>query len=251
MQRGRHSVEFLPDGKTVVLAHDVPDGNQKMLYWARIRAVAPAQPEPFVPPGQLKDLTPIDTTGATTLPLVIGHTLPDWNTGQTVFFIQAPMKPFQALTPDDVHSVLANGTYIWEVKNLTGSHHNFHTHGWSFQHIETEFVDLDDPSNDRIDPAPRLENKDTILLSRRPGSVAGRSWSITRLAVKFDDAGREAQVCAYGKQPSSVRSGGWLAHCHILEHAALGMMTFFQVNAPFFWDDFEIGDLLKWSVVFP
>ncbi len=183
----------------------------------------------------------------------MGHSVPDWDTGEVVFFLQAPGKPFMALTPDDVHTVAENGTYVWEVKNLTASVHNFHTHGWSFQHIETEWVDLDDPDNPErnyILPAEHLENKDTIPLASRHGDVPGRSFTITRLAVTFSDEGREGQIAAAGKTPSEDGSGGWLAHCHILEHSSKGMMTFFQVgDAPIFRDNFETGGLDLWSEI--
>ena len=157
------------------------------------------------------------------------------------------------LTPDDVHSVVGNKTYVWEVKNLTGSHHNFHTHGWSFQHIETEFVDLDfpdDPERNYIEPATHLENKDVFLLKRRPGTVPMRSWSLSRFAVNFRDTGREGQINAHGKVPTAETSGGWLAHCHILEHSTRGMMTFFQINDVFV-DGFESGDTSAWSMTVP
>jgi FtsP/CotA-like multicopper oxidase with cupredoxin domain len=251
-QRGRHSVDFLPDG-TVVLAHDIPDGSNEVIHFALVVAEGPPGATEWVPPDPLTRLTPIDTEGAPALPLVMGHTVPDWNTGEVTFFVQAPGKPFQLLTPQDVHSVLTHGTYVWEVKNLTGSHHNFHTHGWGFQHIETEFVDLDfpnDPDRNYIEPATHLENKDTFLIKRRPGTVPLRSWSIGRFAVNFRDTGREGQIAASGKVAGETTSGGWLAHCHILEHSARGMMTFFQI-ADIFMDGFESGDTSAWSATIP
>ncbi|MDH3402700.1 MAG: multicopper oxidase family protein [Acidobacteriota bacterium] len=251
-QRGRHSVEFLPDG-TVVLAHDVPDGTNEVIHFALVVVEGPPGAVEWVPPDPLTTLTRIDTTDAPTLPLVMGHTIPDWETGEVVFFVQAPGKPFEALTPRDVHSVTTHGTYVWEVKNLTGSHHNFHTHGWGFQHIETEFVDLDfpnDPERNYVEPATHLENKDTFLIKRRPGTVPGHSWSIGRFAVNFRDKGRVGRIAASGKVPGDATSGGWLAHCHILEHSALGMMTFFQI-ADVFADGFESGDTSAWSGAVP
>ena len=127
----------------------------------------------------------------------------------------------------------AGGTYVWEVRNLTDGLHNFHLHGWSFQKIETEWVDMDDPGNplkNFVVPATVLENKDTQLLPRRLDTVIGRSWTISRFAVTFIDTGRPGQVEAAGKEPTAQRSGGWLIHCHILEHAAAGMMSFFEVS---------------------
>ena len=167
--------------------------------------------------------------------------------------IQAPGKPFPALTPGDVHTVSAGGTYVWEVKNLTGGHHNFHTHGWSFQHLETEFVDLSDPTNpdtNYVQPATHLEDKDTFLIRRRPGFVPGESFSVSRFAATFDELGREGRISADGKVPTPKRSGGWLAHCHILEHSGRGMMTFFQVT-DLFVDGFESGNTAAWSAAAP
>ncbi len=247
-QRGRHSVEFLSDG-TVTLAHNVPDGTQSSEVYGVIQLTGDSTATTFEPPATLRPLQPIDVTDAPSLPLFMGHTIPDWNTGEVTFFIQALGKPFGMLTPRDIHTVETNGTYVWQVRNLTGGHHNFHTHGFSFQHIETEFVDLDfpdDPTRNFVEPATHLENKDTILIKRRPGTVPGRSFSISRFAVKFTDTGREGQISASGKVPSATRSGGWLAHCHILEHSGSGMMTFFQLS-DVFADGFESGDLTAWS----
>ena len=247
-QRGRHSVVFNPDG-TVSLAHNVPDGSRPSELYGVIQLFGDSTQTEYEPPTTLRSLTPIDTTDARVLRLTLGHTFPNWDTGEVMAFIQAPGKPFPLLTPEDVYTVHAGGTYIWEVKNLTGGHHNFHTHGWSFQHIETEFVDLTNPSDPNlnyIEQATHLENKDTFLLKRRPSFVPGQSFSITRFAVTFDDTGREGQITAETKIPTATRSGGWLAHCHILEHSGRGMMTFFQV-AGVFADSFESGDTQAWS----
>jgi len=250
-QRGRHSVIFNPD-ETVTLGHSVPDGDQQVLAFNRVFLFGPSDETEYTPPDPLVTLEPL-ATGQQPLALTLGHTVPDWNTGEVVFFIQAPGKPFPVLTPDDVHSVVGNRTYMWEVRNLTGSHHNFHTHGFGFQHIETEFVDLDfpkDPDRNYIEPASHLENKDTFLVKRRPGTVPMRSWSISRFAVNFRDSGREGLINAAGKVPGVETSGGWLAHCHILEHGNRGMMTFFQIN-DIFSDGFESGDTSAWSSSIP
>ena len=107
--------------------------------------------------------------------------------------------------------------------------HNFHIHGFMFQLIETEYVDLEMAKNNYTVPAPILEEKDTIHLPRRPGMMMGKSWSITRLAIRFSDEGREGQILASGKMPTDTTSGGWLFHCHILDHGARGMANFLQI----------------------
>lgn len=153
------------------------------------------------------------------------------------------------LTPDDVYTLDVDETYIWEVRNLTGSHHNFHTHGFAFQHFETELVDLDNPSNNAVIRERHVENKDTVLLVRRPGSVPGRSWSITRVLMRTDDTGREGQIYASGKVPTATTSGGWLVHCHILEHSGRGMATFFQIDGRIHLDGFDDGTTDLWDAV--
>lgn len=251
-QRGRHSVDFNDDG-TVTLAHDVPDGTRSPLLFAFLDLVGSSQQAGYQPPAGLRPLEAIDPSGASALELTLGHTIPDWQTGEVKAFIQDVGKPFALLDAADVYTVSPGRTYVWEVKNLTGSHHNFHTHGWSFQHLDTRFVDLADPGNpdtNYIEVASHLEHKDTFLIKRRPGTVPGQSFSLTRFAVRFDESGREQQVAAYDLAPTATRSGGWLAHCHILEHAALGMMTFFQVT-DLFADGFETGDLAAWGEVAP
>ena len=241
MPRGRHSVAFDPACCGVTISHP-PDGQNLQLLYANIELFGSGFQTIFNPPTSLVDLQAIGTSNAPTLPLVMGHTIPDWEDGTVKMFLQAMMKPFGVLTPEDVYTVIPNKTYIWEVRNLTGSHHNFHTHGFAFQHIETEFVDLDaldDPFLNRIEPATHLENKDTFLVPSRPSGVRLRSWSISRFAVNFRDTGRKGQIKAGGLVPTATTSGGWLMHCHLLEHSALGMMSFFQVEPALFSDGFE------------
>lgn len=239
--RGKHNVEFNSDG-TVSLTHGVDDGDRFPIILARTTFTGPELTDPFEPPAVLRDIEPIDITDAPSLPLMLGHTIPDWETGEVTGFIQGMGLPFHMLTPDDVHTVTPRSTFVWEVRNMTESRHNFHTHGFSFQHIDTTYVDLDNPDDPDVnftEPAEYLENKDTLMLQPRPGLVRGRSFSITRLAVFFNDEGREEQIYASGREPTSTTSGGWLAHCHILEHSARGMMTYFQVVDDLFSDGFE------------
>lgn len=240
--KGRHTISFAPECCDVMITHP-PDGDAPQLVYAEIELTGDKTETGYTPPTTLVDLEPIDVTGVPTLPLVIGHTIPDWNDGTVKMFLQAMGKPFPVLTPDDVYTVKPRETYIWEVRNLTASHHNFHTHGFGFQHIETQFVDLDFPEDtfkNRTEPATHLENKDTFLVPSRPGAVRGRSFTIGRFAVNFRDDGREGQIAASGKVPTATKSGGWLAHCHVLEHSNLGMMTFFQIDEHvLFKDGFE------------
>lgn len=241
--RGRHSVSYDAAGN-ILVGDDENDGKAQPVTMLTLRPVGRPGGAAYEPPANLASIPSIDTSGAKTINLEFGHTPPDAD-GNVVFFVQrkentgqCPLPPgvpcplpFPLVTPDDAPTVTVGDTRIIEVNNLTGGDHNFHQHGFFFQHIETEFVDLDDPSNNRIEPAVRLEWNDTIRLPRRPGAPM-RSRSITRLAVVFDDTGREGQVEAFGKEPGAVTSGGWVFHCHILEHADTGMMSFLQVLNP-------------------
>jgi len=123
---------------------------------------------------------------------------------------------------------------------MTGGDHPFHLHGFFFQVLETI---KKDPSGNIIEviSAPALENKDMVNLPRRPG--ARGSVSIVKIAIKFDPAeGLQASdILANGGVAAIMNadldhglrghSGGWQFHCHILEHADTGMMSYVEV-----WD---------------
>ncbi len=80
-----------------------------------------------------------------------------------------------------------NTVEVWELGNTTNYHHPFHLHGFFFRVLTVN------------GKAPALsEWKDTIDVP--PGSTL-------RVAIPFDD-----------------RPGMWMFHCHILDHADLGMM---------------------------
>jgi FtsP/CotA-like multicopper oxidase with cupredoxin domain len=227
--RGRHSAFYMSSG-AIGLGHDhldgmlPPEAMMTLLPFGRVTG-----PEMF-PPAELRQIDEIDATGAPTIMVMMGHTAPDQN-GDVTFFVQmkdgAPL-PFAAITSADAPVVQVGDTRIWSVNNMTGGDHNFHTHGFHFQHVDTKFVDMDTPENNFVVPASHLEDKDTILVPRRPGAK-GRSRTIVRLKAVFDDTGREGQIVAFGKIPDGDLSGGWVFHCHLLEHAAQGMMSFLQV----------------------
>ncbi|MBW1845119.1 MAG: multicopper oxidase family protein, partial [Deltaproteobacteria bacterium] len=190
--------------------------------------------EDYVPPDTLRSIPPIDLSGAGLITSRFVHSLPDDVTGEMTFAVimkNGMPVPFPAWTPADAPTVAPGDTVIWDVVNLTGGNHSFHLHGFMFEVLEYEFIDRDTPAyNFKIRPAYR-EEKDTVQLPFRPGSLQ-RSSTITRLAVRFDDTGREGQILAAGKVPGPETSGGWLFHCHLLEHARLGMMGFLQIINP-------------------
>jgi FtsP/CotA-like multicopper oxidase with cupredoxin domain len=230
--RGRHTVFYKKDG-TIGLGHnDKNDGDRKPRRLLTLIANGPSFEGDYSPPAKLRTITPVDVTktNPVTITSMFGHTFPD-EKGDVTFFMQ--MKdgmplPFQSVMPQDAPTVKVGDTVIWEVHNLAGGAHNFHLHGFTFQLLETEFLDMDTPENNRVVPAPYLEDKDTIFLPGRTGA-RGKSRTITRLALTIDDAGREGQIVAYGKAPSTDLSGGWVVHCHLLEHSSRGMMSFLQV----------------------
>lgn len=190
--------------------------------------------EDYVPPVHLGTIDRVYPDWNNVIRTMFGHSLPDDVTGDMTFFAQ--MKdgmglPFGAVTPQDAPTVAPGQTAVWNVINMTGGIHNFHLHGFEFQVLEHRFVDLDTPAFNFTIQAPYLEDKDTVQLPLRPGAFQ-RSATVTRLAVRFDDTGREGQIEAFGKVPGSLTSGGWLFHCHLLEHGKLGMMSFLQVVSP-------------------
>lgn len=159
-----------------------------------------------------------------------GHAMGEMPMGEMPMVGMATGVTFADFMPHMAPTVVPNESRIIEVVNNTGGMHNFHLHGFMFQHIETVFQD-DEAGTSHVVPAAYLENKDTIVIPGRPGAMM-KSRSITRLAVTFSDEGREGQIYAAGKSPTHNTSGGWLYHCHVLEHAARGMAGFLQVVAP-------------------
>jgi FtsP/CotA-like multicopper oxidase with cupredoxin domain len=84
-------------------------------------------------------------------------------------------------------------TDIWTVSNQSNFDHPVHLHGFFFQELE----------NDSLEPRRPLEWRDTVNVPQ---------WSDVTFAVKYDD-----------------RPGTWMFHCHILDHAEVGMMTMLEV----------------------
>ena len=81
---------------------------------------------------------------------------------------------------------------VWDVVNRSPVHHPFHLHGYFFQVLEENGKAHD-----------RLSWSDTVNVP---------AFGSVRIAWLPDD-----------------RPGGWMYHCHILEHHAAGMMAHFEV----------------------
>lgn len=247
--RGRHVAFYTEDG-TVGLGHDHNDGKAPPETLMRLIPVGPGDGK-----GDRNDaiayasvrpatIDPLDAAGLPVIQLELGHSTPDQH-GDVNFFVQRKENtgqcglpegmpcplPFGKVTADDAPSVTVGETRIVEITNLTGGDHNFHLHGFFFQYLDTRFVDMDNPGNNRLVPAGHQEVQDTIRIPARPGA-AMRSRTVTRVAVRFDDPGREGQVAAHGGEAGPDSSGGWIFHCHILDHAARGMMSYIQVRNP-------------------
>ncbi len=235
--RGAHTVMYNPDmSGTIVLGDDVTDGNALPDLLFRIVPQGP-QGTPYIPPANLRTIPAIDPNDvAGTLQLVMGHQLPPLPpTGDVKLFIQmingspAPMPLIGSLDALDLE---VGKTYRWEVKNLTHMDHPFHTHGWTFQPYEIEYTHVVDPTLNYVEEIGYLENKDTFRVPGRRDPVPFSSNTTLRALATFNDDGREGEVRAEGLYPGDDTSGGWLAHCHILEHSKNGMMTFFETRYP-------------------
>jgi FtsP/CotA-like multicopper oxidase with cupredoxin domain len=83
-------------------------------------------------------------------------------------------------------------TEVWEIVNDSEMDHPFHLHGMFFQVLEVAGVTV-----------PPLAFKDTFIVPRETNA---------HIAVTYDAA------------------GDWVYHCHILEHAERGMMSFLRVE---------------------
>ncbi|WP_437325283.1 multicopper oxidase family protein [Sorangium sp. So ce381] len=79
-------------------------------------------------------------------------------------------------------------THVFDLKNDAEMDHPFHLHGFFFQVLARDGVPVAEDA---------LANKDTLILPQ---------LSTTTVVARFDEP------------------GDWMYHCHILEHAARGMM---------------------------
>ncbi len=230
--RGRHQAAYMDDG-SIGFSHAHHDGKAAPQVLATFEVVGGRHGHEYVPPSPLTSIPTLSANGAALLPVMFGHSMPNVD-GDVTFFVQ--MKngmplPFDAVTAADAHTVTVGETRMWNVVNMTGGDHNFHPHGFTFQPVAYVFQDdaaATPEEQEIVVPFDYTEIKDTIRIPRRPGAM-GSSRTILRALVRFDDAGREGQVAAAGKTPGNDSSGGWVFHCHILEHSKRGMMSFFQV----------------------
>ena len=137
--------------------------------------------------------------------------------------------PFQSLTSEISPTVRSGDFIVWEIHNLTDLDRNFHLHGFPFQWIEIEYIDDELSPNHIIIPAAFTENKDTILIPKRPGNEK-RSRTIVRVVSKMDDWRREGMIKGFGLKPTQSRSGGWIYGTSMIDAAAQGMRGILQIR---------------------
>lgn len=160
-------------------------------------------PDPPVPLMKLRIAEDAPGKGAKPLPETLRTIEPIDTTGARVQGIDLMEKPgpigavlgINGKTMDEAEPLHAsiNSVEIWEVTNSTPYDHPFHLHGFSFQVLD---IDGEAPV--------RREWKDTVNVQPKQK---------IRIAIPFDD-----------------RPGHWMFHCHILDHAELGMMSVLEVK---------------------
>ena len=244
--RGRHAAVYNSLGM-IMLPDDPLDGAYPTVpYFDMTLTGTDPGTGAYVPPSTLRTL-PEFGTPVGVLPVTYGHGAPDMN-GDVTMFVQAEMQminmvmtmvPLPAMKIDsfNAHDVTVGETWDWEVTNLSHGDHNFHTHGFFFELLEYRWEDDLNPTDPTLNfffnPFQR-RIKDTVRIPARQGAK-GTSRSITTLRAKFSDTGRVGRTAASGMLPTfddagNWTSGGWLFHCHMLEHSGRGMLSVFEVH---------------------
>lgn len=267
--RGRHRAHLSPSGDFPYdFLRDPRDGRLPTRQLMPVRIVPSTRVAVDLATYErpLRTLLPaVVPDGARRLPITLGHSIPDAN-GNMMFFAQAEMAPvedpvtgamrmqmkgipFMKLTPDKAPSARVGDTVVLEVTNMTMGSHPFHLHGFFFRHLETEFIDEDNPELNQVTlaDADHRAEKDTFLVPGRTG-LRMRSKTITRFLVHLDDPFRKGKLAAYGGGPMHLlpgedftmadrmrlfmaqkRSGGWLFHCHMQDHSSNGMVGYLNL----------------------
>lgn len=252
--RGRHSIEIKDmdmmggmgmggmggpmgmNGQMVVMGDDEMDGIYPDIPLMRIVfKKGHKHARKLDLPKKLRTIEPIDVTGAAEITLKFGHSMP-MPDGSINFLING--KTYNEVTPDDAPDAQIGETQVWNLVNMTGGDHPFHLHGFFFQVLETIYKDKDGNVLEVV-PAPQLENVDMVNMPARQGPMG--AMSVTKIAINFSPADglTAAEVAANGgkdvienanlEMGQRGRAGGWQFHCHILEHADTGMMSFVEV----------------------
>ena len=246
--RGRH-VAFFDTAGNIQLGPDPVDGNYPNQQFLEIVTQGPDPGNgEHVLPTKLRNFPNWNVQAQGVLPVTFGHGNPDSTTGAVTLFAQAEMVmgpsgmmmnplPAPKITSLKAHDVEVGDVWRWEITNLTAGDHPFHTHGFKFELIEYEFKDSVTPTNNwKFTPQVQRQYKDVIRCPPRLGAK-GSSSTITRLRMVFDDTGREGLVASAGGTPTydplgDFVPGGWLFHCHVLEHSGKGMLSFYELRDP-------------------
>lgn len=110
-----------------------------------------------------------------------------------IWSIRGQSKSEHTIKSDEpLLNLVAGQTYIFDMENLTHYPHPMHLHGHVFQVLDAAGH-----------PGPVPDFRDTVLI----------------------DAGQRMKIAF-----TAESSGNWAWHCHTLEHAASGMMSFMKVN---------------------
>jgi len=141
-------------------------------------------------PETLREFPPLDLAGLPTRQIVLGEQALD---GVPHLSINGEVHQDSMHHHETPHVAYVGDTEVWEVLNDTDYAHPFHLHGFSFEVLEVGGR-----------PWPVREMKDSVNVPPR---------ETLRFVVTYDD-----------------RPGLWMFHCHILDHAKLGMMAVLEVR---------------------
>ena len=144
-----------------------------------------------LPPRVAATIEPLAVTGIADERIELGEKgEPDAGGGLSINGVSFEHAHGHAPTP--LLEARVGETHVYRLVNGTDYDHPFHLHGFRFQLLDREGV------------APAVnEWKDTMFFPAK---------SEARIAVRFED-----------------RPGDWMFHCHILDHAELGMMGVLRV----------------------
>jgi FtsP/CotA-like multicopper oxidase with cupredoxin domain len=141
-------------------------------------------------PDQLRGFPEYDLTELPARQIELGEALID---GVAHMSINGEVHSDSSHEGSHAHVAYVGDTEIWEVLNATDFAHPFHLHGFAF-----EILDLGGKT------WPVREWKDSVNVPAK---------QVLRFVVTYDD-----------------RPGQWMFHCHILDHAQLGMMAVLDVR---------------------
>ncbi|HXN30323.1 MAG TPA: multicopper oxidase family protein [Polyangiaceae bacterium] len=146
-------------------------------------------------PTKLASIAPIDVSNATTREITFDDVLEASDAGVDggLDYLGINGKSSTDMTKMTSVHVKVGTTEIWNVTNHTSQDHPFHMHGYQFQVLAVGGT-----------PPPVLEWRDNVKVPAQEK---------LELAVNFDS-----------------RPGMWMFHCHILDHAEMGMMAMLVVD---------------------